>query len=92
MDKTFNKTQTEQCNLHIVTHSNLKLGKNVIDAEQNKGTIVNIDDLHNVEVDFENGGRMLVCFVEGCEEYKTALKEIPIYYCWYKCLTCEKRA
>ncbi len=81
MTKNLYKKQTEQCNLHIVTYSNLKLGKNVVDAEQNKGTIVNIDDLHNVEIDFENGGRMLGCFVEDCEEYKTDLKEIPIYYC-----------
>jgi len=80
MNKTLDNNQAEQCNLHIVTHSNLKLGANVVDAEQNKGTIVNIDDLHNVEVDFENGGRMLGCFVDGCEEYKTDLKEIPIYY------------
>lgn len=80
MDKTLNNKTTKQCNLRIVTHSNLKLGKNVVNAEQNKGTIVNIDDLHNVEVDFENGGRMLSCFVEDCEEYKIDLKEIPIWY------------
>ena len=81
MNKTLYNNQNEQCNLHIVTHSNLKLGMNVVDEEQNKGTIVNIDDLHNVEVDFQNGGRMLGCFVKDCEEYKTDLKEIPIFYC-----------
>lgn len=80
MDKTLKNKQTEQCNLHIVTHSNLELGRNIVDAEQNKGTIVNIDDLHNVEIDFENGGRMLGCFVENCKEYKKNLEEIPIYY------------
>tara|TARA_R110000744_G_C19257411_1_gene550981 strand:- start:274 stop:522 length:249 start_codon:yes stop_codon:yes gene_type:complete len=81
MNKTLDNNKNEQCNLHIVTHSNLKFGMNVVDAEQNKGTIVNIDDLHNVEVDFQNGGRMLGCFVKDCEEYKTDLKEIPIFYC-----------
>ena len=67
-------------NITIVTHSNLELGRNVIDAEQNKGTIINIDDLHNVEIDFEGGGKMSACFVDGCAEYKKDLEIIPIYY------------
>jgi len=65
--------------LEIVTHNNLDINRCVIDDEGNKGKIVNIDDLHNVEIEYDNGSE-LRCFVEGCKEYIYE-NNYPIYYC-----------
>jgi len=65
-------------NKEQVTHRNLELNRWVVDGEQNKGKIININDLHNVEVEFD-GGTGLYCFVENCEEYVKDLKT-PLYY------------
>ena len=75
-----NKQQTRQSAIQLVTHSNLIHGARVVDSEQNTGTIMNIDDKHNVEVQFDNGGAGLWCFVDDCEEYKKDSKD-PLYYC-----------
>lgn len=63
-----------------VTHSNLVLGAKVIDREQNTGIITSIEDKHNVEVRFDNGGAGLWCFVENCDAYKKDSKDV-LYYC-----------
>jgi|688.fasta_scaffold289824_4 hypothetical protein len=70
----------EKLHLYVVTHSNLQLGKKVVDGEQNTGVITSIDDLHNVEVKFDNGGAGLWCFVDDCEEFIKDSKDV-LYYC-----------
>jgi len=72
--------ETKKCTLQIVTHSNLVVGKCVVDSEQNKGKITNIDDLHNVEIKFDNGGSSLFCFVENCDENLKDMQD-PFFYC-----------
>jgi hypothetical protein len=70
----------EKLHLSIVTHSNLRLGAKVVDSEQNTGVITSIEDKHNVEVHFDNGGVGLWCFVEDCDEYIKDSKDV-LYYC-----------
>lgn len=67
-------------NLQLVTNTNLEVGKRVIDNDHNTGIIISIEDIHNVEVRFDNGGGGLWCFAEDCDE---ALKDAldPLYYC-----------
>ncbi len=75
-----NNAEKPQLTIPRVTHSNLSVGKKVVDSEQNTGIIISIDDIHNVEVHFDNGGLGLWCFAENCDE---ALKDEqdPLYYC-----------
>lgn len=72
-----NKDLTEKT---VVTHSDLRLGAKVVDGEQNTGVITSIQDKHNVEVQFDNGGAGLWCFVVDCDEYIKDSKEV-LYYC-----------
>lgn len=44
----------------------LKIGMKVIDNDKNIGTITEIEDIHNVFVEYDNGGFGCHCFVEGC--------------------------
>ena len=63
-----------------VSHSNLTVGMRVKDREGNIGTVKECDDIHNVFVEYDNGGSGLHCLVEGCIETTTVndqLVEIP---------------
>ena len=70
----------KKLHLSVVTHSNLRLGAKVVDREQNTGVITSIEDKHNVEVQFVNGGAGIWCFVEDCYEYIKDSKDV-LYYC-----------
>lgn len=74
------KPQEWQSAIQLVTYSNLILGARVVDSEQNTGTIISIEDMHNIEVEFDNGGKGLWCFAEGCEECIKDSKDL-LYYC-----------
>ena len=69
-----------KCALQHVTCNNLEINKCVIDSEQNKGKIINIDDLHNVEIEFDNGSSALFCFVDGCDENLKDMQDL-FFYC-----------
>lgn len=80
--------QKNQLHLHIVSHSNLVNGMRVHNAEGDVGTVKECEDIHNVFVEYDNGGSGLHCLVEGCIETTTIngqLVEIPhydpLYYC-----------
>lgn len=77
---TNNNAEIRQSDIQLVTHSNLILGAKVVNGEQNTGVISSIDDKHNVEVLFDNGGVGVWCFVENCEQYIKD-SEDPLYYC-----------
>ena len=71
-----------------VTRSNIKGGEKVIDNEGNIGTIKHYDEeLHNVFVEYDNGGSGLHCLNEGCKEphevngHKFEIEQYdPLYY------------
>ncbi len=61
----------------LVTKSNITGGRKVIDDEGNVGTIIHYDEaLHNVFVEYDNGGSGFHCLNEGCTE--------PMEMDWYK--------
>lgn len=67
------KKDTENKNLlaskMLVTRSNITGGRKVIDNEGNVGTIKRYDEaLHNVFVEYDNGGSGFHCLNEGCKE------------------------
>jgi len=72
----------------LVTRSNITGGRKVIDSEGNVGTIKNYDEeLHNVFVEYDNGGSGFHCLNEGCTEpmevngYKFENEQYdPLYY------------
>ena len=77
-----------QLHLHIVSHSNLVIGMRVQDNEGNVGIVKECEDIHNVLVEYDNGGSGLHCLVEGCADTKTINDEQfeipyydPLYYC-----------
>lgn len=39
----------------------------VQDEEGTVGTIIDSNDIHNIIVEFDNGGQGLYCLCEGCE-------------------------
>lgn len=43
-----------------------KKGMRVCDEDSNNGVIKTCKDLHNIEVEFDNGGFSLYCVVDGC--------------------------
>ena len=49
-------TQNTQLHKHIVSHSNLVIGMRVQDDEGNVGTVKECEDIHNVFVEYDNGG------------------------------------
>lgn len=86
--KYYDLPQNPQLHLHIVSHSNLVIGMRVQDNEGNVGTIKHYDEeLHNVFVDYDNGGSGLHCLNEGCKEphevngHKFEIEQYdPLYY------------
>ena len=80
--------QKPQLHLHIVSQNNLFIGMRVQDNECNVGTVKECEDIHNVFVEYDNGGSGLHCLVEGCIETTTINGELvemlhydPLYYC-----------
>ena len=77
-----------QLHLHIVSHSNLVIGMRVMDDEGNVGTVKECEDIHNVFVEYDNGGSGLHCLIEECIETTTINSQLvemphydPLYYC-----------
>ncbi len=53
----------------LVTRSNINGGRKVIDNEGNVGVVKHYDEeLHNVFVEYDNGGSGFHCLNEGCTE------------------------
>lgn len=46
----------------------LYIGMRVQDNEGNIGTVKECDDIHNIFVEFDNGGTGLHCLIEGCAD------------------------
>ncbi len=49
---------------------NIKEGDKVMDEDGDVGIVTDAKDLHNIEVDYENGARGISCMVENCEDKK----------------------
>ena len=45
-----------------------EVNERVRDREGDEGRVKSSHDLHNIEVEFDNGGFGLFCLVEGCPE------------------------
>ena len=83
-----NLKHEQQCAIHVVSHSNMFVGMRVKDNEGNVGSIIDCKDIHNVYVEYDNGGSGFHCLVEGCVE-KTTIDDMeidiphydPLYYC-----------
>ena len=80
--------QNSQLNKHIIDYNNLVIGMHVQDNDGDTGIIKECKDIHNVLVEYDNGGSGLHCLVEECIETTTIngqLVEIsqysPLYYC-----------
>ena len=80
--------QNPQLHKHIVSHSILVNGMRVQDGEGNVGTVKECEDIHNVFVEYDNGGSGFHCLVEGCTDTTTINDEQfeiphydPLYYC-----------
>lgn len=71
--KQQNNTANDLC---ILLYADVKSEMLVQDTEGNIGKITNTEhDLHNVEVDYLQGGCGLYCLDESCDEYD------PLYIC-----------
>jgi hypothetical protein len=64
--------------LDILDAGNLKLGAKIMDRDKNIGTVTSIEDMHNIEVEFENDGYGFWCFAkcQDCKEYSKDVKDI----------------
>jgi hypothetical protein len=54
----------------MVNADNIKIGLEVIDDGGTVGTIMECDDIHNIVVDYKDGGSGFYCLVEGCSEHR----------------------
>jgi hypothetical protein len=52
-----------------LTFENIEVGMRVIDQDDHIGTIKECEDIHNILVEYENGGSGFYCLDEKCEEY-----------------------
>jgi len=58
-------------------YNKLEIGDHVYDKFFDAyGTVKKMDDIHNVFVEYENGGSGLYCLDSNCDEYDGALKLI----------------
>lgn len=65
-----------------IKYENLIKGLEVQSKEGYNGIVENCEDIHNVFVEYDNGGSGLHCLVEGCTESRIIngqLIEIPHY-------------
>lgn len=46
-----------------------KTGDIVMDNDGNTGMVIEAGDIHNILVQFDNGGSGLYCMVESCDHY-----------------------
>lgn len=51
-----------------VKHSDLVIGLKVQDNDGNIGKVKDCSDIHNVYVEYDNGGSEIHCLVEDCKE------------------------
>lgn len=66
----------------IINYSDLYIGMMVADDEGNIGVVKNHKDIHNIVVEYNNGGSGLHCLVKDCCDTKTINGEkieIPLY-------------
>jgi hypothetical protein len=63
----------------IVSHSDLVIGMRITDNDGNVGIVKDCDDLHNVFVEYDNGGSGFHCLIEECIETTSKLVDIPQY-------------
>jgi hypothetical protein len=62
----------------MIDFKDLKIGMTIQDSEGNIGTIINIEDIHNVHIEYYNGlrseieygGMAILCFDPECEFYE----------------------
>ena len=64
-------------NLQTVTRGSLKKELRVKSHDGSLGTIIECEDLHNVNVEYDTGGAGLYCFVDGCEDNSEI--DYPLY-------------
>ena len=60
-EQNLQEPQKQALNIPVVSHSNLTVGMRVKDREGNIGTVKECDDIHNVFVEYDNGGSGLHC-------------------------------
>lgn len=86
--ENLNESGKPALNKTDVTRSNITGGRKVIDNEGNVGTIKHYDEeMHNVFVEYDNGGSGVYCLIEGCKEphevngHKFEIEQYdPLYY------------
>lgn len=62
-----------------VTEDNLRLGGRVVeDGDTDVGTIIECNDPHNVDIEFDSGAQGLYCLKTGCTEYEGS--QPTLYY------------
>ena len=62
-----------------LTANNLFKEARIRDEEGSIGTIIECEDLHNVFINFDDGGSALYCFIEDCEERKKYEENVILY-------------
>ena len=72
----------------IIAPGNIVRGMRVQDIDNNRGTVTQCDDVHNIVVEYDNGGSGFHCLVEDCVETTTINDQLidiphydPLYYC-----------
>ena len=59
--------------MEILKYEDLFIGQNVTDGEEEEiGEVIEIDDIHNIQVRFGNHGQLgigLFCLDENCDHY-----------------------
>jgi hypothetical protein len=65
-----------------IKFDDLFIGMIVKDAEGNVGVVKECEDIHNILVEYQNGGFGLHCLIKGCVEttiINETIEEIPHY-------------
>lgn len=73
--------------LKLIDYKDIVIGMEVIDDDKQKGMVISCDNIHNIYVEFNNGGSGLYCLVKDCIE-TTIINEqeieiphySPLYY------------
>lgn len=66
---------------HKLTYKDIHVCLKVMDDQGYTGIITDCDDVHNINVVYDQGGAGLYCFNPKCHEFK---KNPPILYNCYK--------
>lgn len=54
--------------MDIVTFDDVYVGMRVVDVDGYIGVVMNCDDIHNVHVEYDDGGSGLYCLDEDCDK------------------------